>query len=118
MPAARKTGPRPPRPAGSRLPGDPFGEPSSMSSGVQGSWAAQARHETPMQQADRNFNEMLQELRVAQTGTQILFAFLLTVAFQSGFHALHGLALAVYAVTVVTAALATCFLIAPVAIHR
>jgi len=86
--------------------------------GVERSWAAEVRHETPQQQSDRNFNEMLQELRVAQTGTQILFAFLLTLVFSSGFHAVHGAGMVVYAVTVLAAALATCFLIAPVACHR
>src|SRR5258708_4193719 len=38
------------------------------------------RDETELERWDRNFNELLQELRVAQTGEQILFAFLLTVA--------------------------------------
>ena len=43
------------------------------------------RHETEGQRLDRNVDEMLQELRVAQTGVQILFAFLLTIAFQQRF---------------------------------
>lgn len=39
------------------------------------------RDETPSQRADRNFVELLQELRVAQAGVQILFGFLLALAF-------------------------------------
>src|SRR5690242_10371873 len=44
-----------------------------------------ARNETPLERADRNFGELLQELRVTQTGVQILFAFLLTLAFSPRF---------------------------------
>jgi hypothetical protein len=44
-----------------------------------------ARNETPPQRADRNFVELLQELRVTRTGVQILFAFLLSLAFTSCF---------------------------------
>ena len=43
------------------------------------------RDETPSEHADRNFSELVQELRVAQTGVQILFAFLLTLAFYESF---------------------------------
>ena len=39
------------------------------------------RDETPYERADRNWNEMLQELRVLQTGAQILAGFLLALAF-------------------------------------
>jgi hypothetical protein len=46
-------------------------------------WNAEARGETPMQRADRAYAEILQEVRVAQTGVQILFAFLLALAFQA-----------------------------------
>jgi hypothetical protein len=46
-------------------------------------WNAEARGETPMQRADRAYGEILQEVRVAQTGVQILFAFLLALAFQA-----------------------------------
>jgi len=48
-------------------------------------WNAGARGETPLQRADRAYGEILQEVRVAQTGVQILFAFLLTLAFTSRF---------------------------------
>ena len=57
---------------------------------------AERRGESPDQVLDRNLAELLQELRVAQTGTQFLLAFLLAVAFtdryqrESGFvHAVH-----------------------------
>jgi uncharacterized protein DUF6328 len=43
------------------------------------------RHEMPLQRADRAYGEILQEVRVAQTGVQILFAFLLTLAFTARF---------------------------------
>ncbi len=45
------------------------------------------RPETPALRADRNSNELLQELRVSQTGVQILFAFLLTLGFAQRFEA-------------------------------
>jgi hypothetical protein len=48
-------------------------------------WNAGARGETPLQRADRAYGEILQEVRVAQTGVQILFAFLLALAFQARF---------------------------------
>jgi hypothetical protein len=46
------------------------------------------RKETPLQRADRAYGEILQEVRVAQTGVQILFAFLLTLAFTPRFKAI------------------------------
>jgi hypothetical protein len=76
------------------------------------------RRETEAQRLDRNFNELLQELRVAQTGTQILFAFLLTAAFTTLMQQSDAFSRRVLAVTIVLAALATGLLIAPVALHR
>jgi hypothetical protein len=78
----------------------------------------QERQETEAEQADRNFNELLQELRVSQTGVQILFAFLLTLAFQSSFARVTTPQLTVYVTTLLLCACATAFLIAPVALHR
>ncbi|MFD9324720.1 DUF6328 family protein [Streptomyces sp. NPDC060065] len=43
------------------------------------------REETTLERADRNFGELRQELRIIQTGVQILFAFLLTLAFTARF---------------------------------
>jgi hypothetical protein len=59
------------------------------------------RDETPEERSDRNWNEILQELRVTQTGTQILTGFLLTLAFQPKFAELDGFQRTVYLVLVV-----------------
>lgn len=77
-----------------------------------------ARHETEAERADRNFNELLQELRVAQTGVQFLFAFLLTIPFTERFTMLPLEGRTVYLVTMITASLAMACLVAPVSYHR
>ncbi|GAA4728250.1 DUF6328 family protein [Modestobacter marinus] len=79
---------------------------------------AQARGETPDQVLDRNVNEVLQEIRVAITAVQVLFAFLLTLPFQSRFADLGTFGTTVYAITMTSTALATVVLIAPVSFHR
>lgn len=76
------------------------------------------RPETPLQRADRNFAEMLQELRVLQTGVQILFGFLLILAVQPRFGTADAFEKGVYFVTLVLSCVATVFLMAPVAYHR
>jgi hypothetical protein len=76
------------------------------------------RDETPNLRADRNWNEILQELRVAQTGTQILAGFLLAVAFQSRFTELDSYQLGLYLVLVALACVATAIGLAPVSLHR
>jgi hypothetical protein len=76
------------------------------------------RDETENERLDRNWNEILQELRVTQTGTQILTGFLLAVAFQPRFTELDDYQLAVYLTLVITAALATALALAPVSLHR
>ncbi len=76
------------------------------------------RHETPTERLDRNWAELLQELRVTQTGVQILTGFLLTVPFQQRFAELDGYQRAVYLVLVVLATVATAFIVAPVSLHR
>jgi Family of unknown function (DUF6328) len=76
------------------------------------------RHETEAERADRNFNELLQELRVSQMGVQILFAFLLTLAFQERFTEVTDTQLVIYVITLLLCAMATALLIAPVALHR
>lgn len=78
----------------------------------------EARHETPAQRLDRNWNELLQELRVAQTGAQILAAFLLTVPFQQRFPELSDSQLVLYLASVTLAGLTTGLLVAPAAWHR
>jgi hypothetical protein len=67
---------------------------------------------------DRNYGELLQELRVAQTGVQILFAFLLGIAFQTRFTRIESYQRGIYLVTLLAAACAAITLIAPVAVHR
>ncbi|MBA3338309.1 MAG: amine oxidase [Geodermatophilaceae bacterium] len=74
--------------------------------------------ESPAERADRNFGDLLQELRVTQTGVQILFAFLLILAFEPRFSDLDRLAVIIYVITVGCCAAAVIFLIAPVALHR
>ncbi|MEJ7649500.1 MAG: DUF6328 family protein [Nakamurella sp.] len=80
--------------------------------------AGYVRRETQAQRLDRNFAEMLQEVRVAQAGVQILFGFLLSLAFQARFSSLDTFQLDVYLVTLIAAALAVTFLTGPVAAHR
>jgi hypothetical protein len=81
-------------------------------------WNAEARGETPMQRADRAYGEILQEVRVAQTGVQILFAFLLALAFQARFAHITSFQRGTYVVTLMLCAAATALLIAPAAFHR
>jgi Family of unknown function (DUF6328) len=76
------------------------------------------RSESEGQRLDRNINEMLQELRVAQTGVQILFAFLLTIAFQQRFAEVTTFQRNVYVTTLLLVSGATALLIAPVSFHR
>ncbi len=76
------------------------------------------RSETPEQRSDRNWNELLQELRVMQTGVQILTGFLLTLPFQPRFWELERYQHVWYLVLVVLAVLTTGLAIAPVATHR
>jgi hypothetical protein len=79
---------------------------------------ARSRGETLDQVLDRNLAELLQELRVAFTGVQILFGFLLSLAFTQRFRDLDGFDLTVYTVALLSTALATMLLIAPVSCHR
>jgi Family of unknown function (DUF6328) len=82
------------------------------------SWNARARGESPLQRADRAYGEILQEVRVAQTGVQILFAFLLTLAFTARFKSVTPFQRDIYVLTLMLCALATALLIAPAACHR
>ena len=76
------------------------------------------KNETEKQRWDRNFADLLQELRVAQTGVQILFAFLLTLPFSNGFPKTTAFQKDVYVVALMAAAFATAMIISPVAFHR
>ncbi|ROQ69327.1 hypothetical protein EDD93_3825 [Streptomyces sp. 840.1] len=79
---------------------------------------AHGRQETEEERADRNWTDLLQELRVAQTGVQILFGFLLTVVFQQRFTDLSATDRNIYVVTVMFGAATTGALIGPVSLHR
>ncbi|MGW5355126.1 DUF6328 family protein [Streptomyces sp. NPDC004031] len=80
--------------------------------------AAAGRDETVEERADRRWSDLLQELRVAQTGVQILFGFLLTVAFQQRFAQLSATERHLYAASVVLGAATTGVLVGPAAMHR
>jgi uncharacterized protein DUF6328 len=74
--------------------------------------------ESEGERLDRNFADLLQELRVAQTGVQILFAFLLTLPFAARFGDIDSFERFVYVVALISAAFAAASIIAPVAFHR
>ncbi|WP_221343367.1 DUF6328 family protein [Streptomyces paradoxus] len=76
------------------------------------------RNETEEERADRMWQELIQEVRVAQMGVQILFGFLLTVVFTEKYDDLSGTDQTIYLVTVVLGACATGALIGPVSLHR
>ena len=76
------------------------------------------RRETAEERADRNMGELLQELRVALPGVQVLFAFLLTVPFAQGFTRLTEEQRDLYFAVLMATAIATGLLIAPSALHR
>ena len=76
------------------------------------------RHETPAERADRNLSELLQELRVALPGVQVLFAFLLTVPFSQGFTKIDAFQRDLYFGVLLSTAVASALLIAPTANHR
>ncbi|MET8687193.1 DUF6328 family protein [Streptomyces sp. NPDC004732] len=76
------------------------------------------RRETGSERADRQWAELIQEVRVAQTGVQILFGFLLTVVFTPRFAELDDTDRTIYIVTVILGSTATGALIGPVSFHR
>jgi hypothetical protein len=76
------------------------------------------RDESEAERLDRNWNELLQELRVTQTGTQILTGFLLTIPFQQRFGDLDDTQRTIYLALVAFAVLATILALAPVSLHR
>jgi hypothetical protein len=76
------------------------------------------RDESESERLDRNMRELLEELRVALPGVQVLFAFLLTVPFAQRFATVTPFQQKVYFATLLCAAVASIFLIAPSAHHR
>jgi hypothetical protein len=76
------------------------------------------RNETPPQRLDRNATELVQEMRVAAVGIQVLLAFLLVVPFQTGWKGVTSFDRHEYFATLVAIAIATTLLIAPSIHHR
>jgi hypothetical protein len=76
------------------------------------------RSDDEQERLDRQMSELLQELRVAVAGVQILFGFLLAVPFQQRFEEVSSFERTLYTVTLVATAVATALLIAPSAYHR
>ncbi len=76
------------------------------------------RDETEEQREDRNLSELLQELRVASIGVQVLFGFLLSLPFSARFRVLDPSQRGLYLATVLLTVLAIAELSAPVAYHR
>ena len=77
-----------------------------------------AEEESTRERMDRNWTELLQELRVAQTGVQILTAFLLTLPFQPAFENLSNSRTYVYVGVLLSAMTSMLMLLTPVALHR
>jgi hypothetical protein len=76
------------------------------------------RNESPQQRADRKWGDILQELRVLQTGVQLLAGFLLTLPFQQKFASLEDYQRDFYLILVVLSGLTTALVLTPVATHR
>lgn len=80
--------------------------------------AEEERDESAPERLDRNTVELLNELRIAGTGIQVMFAFLLVVPFNTGWKHVDGFERTVYFVTLLVVALAAFLLMAPPIHHR
>jgi hypothetical protein len=100
-------------PDADRAPGE-----SDASSGAELTEAHLGRHETDAERADRHLVELLNELRVALPGVQVLFAFLLVVPFNQGFQRLTNFERKLYFATLLLTTVASVCLIAPSIHHR
>ena len=76
------------------------------------------RHETAAERIDRNLTELLQELRIAAVGVQVLFGFLLSLPFTNKFSTLDHAERNLWVTDLLMSAIATVLLMAPVAYHR
>ena len=90
----------------------------SDSEAAGGQVRRRGRNETEEERADRMWTELIQEVRVAQMGVQILFGFLLTVVFQPKYDSLSDTDQTIYLITVILGAVTTGALIGPVSLHR
>jgi SNF family Na+-dependent transporter len=79
---------------------------------------SEGRNETEDERLDRKWADLLQELRVMQTGAQLTAGFLLTLPFTTKFPSLDGFQETLYLALVIVAALTTAVVITPVAVHR
>jgi hypothetical protein len=82
------------------------------------SWNQRVRGETEIQRLDRNWASLLQELRVVQTGVQLLTGFLMVMPFQPRFESLSTSMRVLYLIVLTASICATALLVAPVAAHR
>lgn len=85
---------------------------------MTGPSAHDGRNETELERRDRQFGELLQELRVVQTGVQVLFAFLLGVPFTTRFTTLDSGQRLLYYAALILSGLSVILLLAPTAWHR
>ena len=76
------------------------------------------RNETEEERLDRKWDDLLQELRVMQTGAQLLAGFLLTLPFQQKFSSLDDFQIGLYLALVILATTTTALIMGPIAIHR
>ncbi|MGD9750679.1 MAG: DUF6328 family protein [Acidimicrobiia bacterium] len=118
VPAPSATDPAPGPRAGRR--GNLDAEPSDARTGGSSSGDVEAGEpgESPKQRVDRELQELLNEVRVAIPGAEVLFAFLLGVAFTNRFDTTTTVQRAVYFGALLATACATALLIAPTAYHR
>ena len=89
-----------------------------MSTAIREPERREDRTEDDQERLNRQMIELLNELRVAMPGVQILFGFLLTVPFQQRFSQVNDFQQTIYFITLVAAAIAAAFFIAPSAYHR
>ena len=76
------------------------------------------RRETPAERIDRNWQDLLQEMRVMQTGVQLIAGFLLTLPFTQVFDGLDDYQVRLYLALVLLAGLTTAMMLSPIAVHR
>ncbi|MGP7961178.1 DUF6328 family protein [Sanguibacter sp. A247] len=97
---------------------DPVGDGGAGRHGPGRDAAPDGRDESRAERADRNWSDLLQELRISQTGVQILTGFLLTLPFQQRFTELDDYQRVLYLVLVLTAVATTGLLVTPAVVHR
>ena len=99
----------------------PGGDEIENTRGIEGRdprGRSSGREESEDERLDRNLGELLQELRIALPGVQVLFAFLLAVPFQQHFTSISEFDKKAYFATLLLTALSAALLIAPSAYHR